>query len=244
MEKITRHILFFLVYLAIIFTLPIIIFFAGDCIMGYFYIIAPVGNIACSPWYYSGLLDLGKILLVIFVLAFPCMGVIVTLLKSEKWIKISIISVFSTCIAGLILMLINSLLGTTTLSPVTYALTPLSIFHMVSEYRNSRGIQSIVKPPQHPQKSAPQSMQKEQYYESLEKLKKLIRVSKRLEISQIAGYLGLTQNETFARLVEWANQYHFSIDKQEIVFETTQKEDFILELERKFEEWNKPSPKS
>ncbi len=71
----------------------------------------------------------------------------------------------------------------------------------------------------------------------VEKLKKLVRVSETLEISQIASYLDLAGDEVLRRLVDWAAEFGFTIDRQVVRFGEGKREAFITELEKVFASW-------
>ncbi len=71
----------------------------------------------------------------------------------------------------------------------------------------------------------------------VEKLKKHVRVSETLEISQIASYLGLAGDEVFRRLVDWAAEFGFTIDRQVVRFGEGKREAFITDLEKAFASW-------
>ena len=73
--------------------------------------------------------------------------------------------------------------------------------------------------------------------EQLARLKKLVQVSKRLKRADIGEYLGLTGKELFDRLVEWATEYGFTLDGEDVDFEGGRKEDFVAELDQEFEKW-------
>ncbi len=73
----------------------------------------------------------------------------------------------------------------------------------------------------------------------LEKLKKLVRVSKSLTVSQMAQILSLTEKELYERIVDWADQFGFSLDKDTVEFGAGRKDDFIASLDKEFESWGK-----
>jgi hypothetical protein len=71
----------------------------------------------------------------------------------------------------------------------------------------------------------------------LDKLKKLVRVSRHLKIEQVAKYLGVSADELFPRLVDWAADFGFILDRDEIDFEGSQVEAFITQLDEEFAAW-------
>ncbi len=73
----------------------------------------------------------------------------------------------------------------------------------------------------------------------LDKLKKLIRVSETLQISQVGEYLGLQGQELFNRLVDWAAEFGFTLDQQLVKFGAGRKDDFIAALDKEFMTWSK-----
>jgi len=77
----------------------------------------------------------------------------------------------------------------------------------------------------------------EKIKERTEKLRKLLRVSKRVRQSQLAEYLGLSSDELFDNLVEWADKFGFKIDGDFIVVENSDIEGFVSSLDTYFAEW-------
>jgi len=71
----------------------------------------------------------------------------------------------------------------------------------------------------------------------LEKLKKLVRVSERLKIAQMAQILKLEEKDLYDRIVDWADQFGFTIDEDVVKFSTGRKDDFIAALDGAFAGW-------
>ncbi len=83
-----------------------------------------------------------------------------------------------------------------------------------------------------------QERQATQIREQMEKLKRLLRSSTRVRQSQLAEYLGLSLEDLFPRLVEWADQFHFKIDGDFIATENSEIDGFVANLDVLFAEWN------
>ena len=79
----------------------------------------------------------------------------------------------------------------------------------------------------------------EQDVARLEKLKKLVRVSKKLKFEQMASLLGLTVAELNERIVDWADQFGFVLDEDFVEFSNGRKDDFIAALDESFSSWDK-----
>ena len=75
--------------------------------------------------------------------------------------------------------------------------------------------------------------------ETIEKLKKLVKVSKKLKIAQMANLLGIEEQELNNRLVDWAEQFGFTIDDDVVEFSGGSKDDFLTELDKMYSDWNK-----
>ncbi len=73
----------------------------------------------------------------------------------------------------------------------------------------------------------------------LEKLKKLVRVSKSLTVPQMAQILDLTEKELYERIVDWADQFGFTLDKDTVEFGAGHKDDFLAQLDKEFATWGK-----
>ena len=73
----------------------------------------------------------------------------------------------------------------------------------------------------------------------LDKLKKLVRVSKKLKLDQMASLLGLTVAELNERIVDWADQFGFVLDEDVVEFSNGRKDEFIAALDESFASWDK-----
>jgi hypothetical protein len=88
---------------------------------------------------------------------------------------------------------------------------------------------------QQPQKVDPAVVERA----SVEKLKKLVKVSSKLKISQMAKYIGLTEDQLSEHIVDWAEQFGFTLDEDTVIFGAGRKEDFIAALDGAFSDWGK-----
>ncbi len=73
--------------------------------------------------------------------------------------------------------------------------------------------------------------------ERFAKLKKLVQVSKRLKVGQMAELLPMAERELNARLVDWAAEFGFTLDMDVVEFGEGKKDDFIDALNKEFAEW-------
>ncbi len=73
----------------------------------------------------------------------------------------------------------------------------------------------------------------------LEKLKKLVQVSEKLKIAQVAQILKLKEEEVYDHIVDWAAEFGFVLDEDIVKFGAGRKDDFIAALEKDFENWGK-----
>ena len=73
----------------------------------------------------------------------------------------------------------------------------------------------------------------------MEKLKKLVKVSERLKISQMAQILGMDETNLYDRIVDWAAEYGFTLDEDIVKFGAGRKDDFIAALDGAFQGWDK-----
>lgn len=74
--------------------------------------------------------------------------------------------------------------------------------------------------------------------DTIEKLKKLIKVSKKLKISQMANLLGIDEQELNRRIMDWADQFGFTINEDIVELDRSRKDDFLTALEGAFTDWN------
>ncbi len=73
----------------------------------------------------------------------------------------------------------------------------------------------------------------------IEQLKGIMKVTRRLEISRMAQLLEMSEEDLWKRIVPWAQEFGFTIDKNEVEFQTGQVDAFMQELEREFKSWGK-----
>ena len=73
----------------------------------------------------------------------------------------------------------------------------------------------------------------------IERLKKLLRVSEKLRISQMAELLEIDTKDLRKRILDWADQFGFTIDEDIVKFESSRKDAFIDALSDAFADWNK-----
>ena len=71
----------------------------------------------------------------------------------------------------------------------------------------------------------------------MDKLRKLVQVSKKLKISQMAKILEMSEDDLYPRIVDWAAEYGFTIDEDVVEFTSGRKEDFIKSLNDAFTNW-------
>ena len=71
----------------------------------------------------------------------------------------------------------------------------------------------------------------------IEKLKKLVQVSKKLKVAQIAQILDLSEKGVYDRIVDWAAQFGFTLDVEVVEFGAGRKDDFIASLDAAFKDW-------
>ena len=74
---------------------------------------------------------------------------------------------------------------------------------------------------------------------ALEKLKKLVKVSTKLKISQMAQILKMSESDLYDRIVDWASDYGFKLDEDIVMFSSGRKDDFIASLDTAFANWDK-----
>ena len=73
----------------------------------------------------------------------------------------------------------------------------------------------------------------------MDKLKKLVKVSERLKISQMAQILGMDETTLYDRIVDWAADYGFTLDEDVVKFGGGRKDEFIAALDGAFQGWDK-----
>ena len=72
----------------------------------------------------------------------------------------------------------------------------------------------------------------------LARLKKLVRVSKTLKVSQMAKILEMSEDELYRRIVDWADEFGFTLDGETVEFGAGRKDDFLASLDNAFDTWS------
>lgn len=73
----------------------------------------------------------------------------------------------------------------------------------------------------------------------IDKLKKLVQVSKKVKVSQMAQILRMDEVELNERIVDWAEEYGFTLDGDFVEFGAGRKDEFINALNDAFSDWDK-----
>ena len=115
----------------------------------------------------------------------------------------------------------------------------MDIAEMQRRQERARQQQELVTQQQQQQEMQLKAQQKSAAMEPvrIEKLKKLVRVSEKLKISQMAQILQLSEKELYDRIVDWAADYGFTIDEDVVKFSVGRKDDFIASLDNAFAGW-------
>ncbi len=78
----------------------------------------------------------------------------------------------------------------------------------------------------------------------IEKLKKLIQVSQKMKVAQIAKILEMSEDDLYKRIVDWAATFGFTLNEDVVDFGGGGKKDaFIDALEKEFKTWGKSTEK-
>ena len=72
----------------------------------------------------------------------------------------------------------------------------------------------------------------------VEKLRKIIKVSDRIEVARLADALGIDEKAAWQRVFDWAGQFGFKVDGNTIVFGSGDTAKFIDDLDKEFAEWH------
>ncbi len=80
---------------------------------------------------------------------------------------------------------------------------------------------------------------KAQVNQHLDRLKKLVQVSKSLKVSQMAQILDLSEKELYQRIVDWAAEFGFTLDQDVVDFSSGKKDTFLAALDKEFATWGK-----
>ncbi len=71
----------------------------------------------------------------------------------------------------------------------------------------------------------------------VQKLEKIMRVSKRVRQDQMRDALELGEAEFNKKIFDWAEQFHFMIDGDYINFDGADMDSFIAQLDNQFARW-------
>jgi len=71
----------------------------------------------------------------------------------------------------------------------------------------------------------------------IKKLQQIMKVSDSLEISRLAGVLGMEEQALWEKIFEWAEKFGFRIKKNVVIFQNGDTEGFIESLDKQFVEW-------
>ncbi len=71
----------------------------------------------------------------------------------------------------------------------------------------------------------------------MKKLQQIIKVSNKLAVERIAQVLELSVDETWERVFDWAEKFHFTIDGDYILFNKDTVNDFIASMDKEFASW-------
>ena len=84
-----------------------------------------------------------------------------------------------------------------------------------------------------------QELHRELENDQIEKLRKIIKVSESMEISQLAIMLDMDENQVLKRLVNWADQFGFIIRGKEVIFNKDTADSFIATIDKQYASWDK-----
>ncbi|MHA1733570.1 MAG: hypothetical protein ACTSU5_16605 [Promethearchaeota archaeon] len=73
--------------------------------------------------------------------------------------------------------------------------------------------------------------------DALPKLQKLVKISSRVKIGDMATMLGMKRDELLERLIDWADELNFMIEEEVVVFDAGRVDDFIERLDEEFAQW-------
>nr|MDO8114989.1 hypothetical protein [Candidatus Sigynarchaeota archaeon] len=80
--------------------------------------------------------------------------------------------------------------------------------------------------------------QKKEIPEAANKLKKLLKVSKRVRIDLVREYVKMDEERFIEKLVEWAAEFEFKIDGDYIITDGSNVDEFIGSIDAMFARWN------
>ncbi len=71
----------------------------------------------------------------------------------------------------------------------------------------------------------------------VEKLRKIIKVSDRIEVAKLADALGIDEKLVWQRVFDWAEQFSFKVDGNMVVFGSGDTAKFVDDLDKEYAEW-------
>ncbi|MBN2153972.1 MAG: hypothetical protein JW839_21120 [Candidatus Lokiarchaeota archaeon] len=72
----------------------------------------------------------------------------------------------------------------------------------------------------------------------VEKLRKIIKVSDRIEVARLADALDIDEKLAWQRVFDWAEQFGFKVDGNAVVFGAGDTARFVDDLDKEFAEWH------
>jgi MFS family permease len=81
--------------------------------------------------------------------------------------------------------------------------------------------------------------QKKIEVEAIEKIRRIVKVSDRIEIDMMRESLGLNKKEFLDKLYVWAEQFNFRIDGNILVINKDTVSDFLEALDKQFDTWER-----
>jgi hypothetical protein len=73
----------------------------------------------------------------------------------------------------------------------------------------------------------------------MKKFQEIISVSDRLSVQRIAEVLEMSSKDIWKRVFDWAKQFNFRIDGEDLVFNKETVNEFIASLDTEFRKWGK-----
>ena len=75
----------------------------------------------------------------------------------------------------------------------------------------------------------------------MEKLKKLVKVSEKVKVSQMAQILNMDEAALYDRILDWAAEFGFTLIEDVVRFSGGRKDDFIASLDKAYTDWDEKS---
>jgi hypothetical protein len=89
--------------------------------------------------------------------------------------------------------------------------------------------------------AAAKAEQEAQEKSRIDKLRKIVKVSKSLEIGRLASVLEIDEKKLWDRIFDWAEQFGFQIEKDTVIFGQGNTAGFMEELDKAFSTWDAKS---